>query len=140
MAFANKGNVDHEGTKSVFGQIMQTIKKDFNSKGKCFQINKAESLIFKVTFKGEGGSDHGGLYRDCITSVCTELQSKLLPLLIPTPNNKSEHGENRESFIVNPSSTKATHLEMFRYFGYFLGMAIRSEQYLPLDLAPIFWK
>mmetsp|Transcript_9491 Transcript_9491/g.9026 ORF Transcript_9491/g.9026 Transcript_9491/m.9026 type:complete len:149 (+) Transcript_9491:6686-7132(+) len=29
---------------------------------------------------------------------------------------------------------------MFKYLGHLLGMAIRSEQYLPLDLAPIFWK
>ena len=29
---------------------------------------------------------------------------------------------------------------MFTYFGYFIGAAIRSEQALPLDLAPIFWK
>jgi hypothetical protein len=29
---------------------------------------------------------------------------------------------------------------MFKFFGYYLGMAIRSEQALPLDLAPIFWK
>lgn len=29
---------------------------------------------------------------------------------------------------------------MFKYFGYFIGCAIRSEQSWPLDLAPIFWK
>lgn len=42
--------------------------------------------------------------------------------------------------MVNPSSTSPSHLEMFTYFGYFIGTAIRSEQALPLDLAPIFWK
>lgn len=29
---------------------------------------------------------------------------------------------------------------MFKYFGYYIGFAIRSQQALPLDLAPIFWK
>lgn len=42
--------------------------------------------------------------------------------------------------MINPSSTSPTHLELFKYFGIFLGMAIRSQQALPLDLAPIFWK
>lgn len=42
--------------------------------------------------------------------------------------------------MVNPSSTSPTHLEMFKFLGHFLGMAIRSQQALPLDLAPIFWK
>jgi hypothetical protein len=41
---------------------------------------------------------------------------------------------------VNPSSTSPTHLELFKFFGIFLGHAIRSQQALPLDLAPLFWK
>jgi len=140
LGFANAGNVDHAGTVSMVGQMIQQIKQDYDKKSKCFLINKADDCIFKVTFKGEGGSDYGGLYRDFITSICNEMQSKVLPLLIPTPNSKAEHGENRDTYIVNPSSTKPSHLEIFKYFGYLLGMAIRSEQYLPLDLAPLFWK
>lgn len=42
--------------------------------------------------------------------------------------------------MVNPSATSPSHLEMFMYFGHFIGAAIRSSQALPLDLAPIFWK
>jgi hypothetical protein len=42
--------------------------------------------------------------------------------------------------MINPASTSPIHLELFKYFGLFLGMAIRSQQALPLDLAPIFWK
>lgn len=42
--------------------------------------------------------------------------------------------------MINPSSSSPTHLEMFRYLGYFLGAAIRSQQALPLDIAPIVWK
>jgi len=29
---------------------------------------------------------------------------------------------------------------MFKVLGYFIGGAVRSQQALPLDLAPIFWK
>lgn len=42
--------------------------------------------------------------------------------------------------MINPSSSSPSHLEMFKHFGYFIGAAIRSEQALPLDLAPIVWK
>jgi len=120
--------------------MVTQIKADLAKKSKAFLINKPDESIFKIYFKGEGGSDYGGLYRDFITSICNEIHSKALPFMIPTPNNKSEHGENRESYIVNPSSTRATHLELFRYLGNLLGMAIRSQQHLPLDIAPIFWK
>jgi E3 ubiquitin-protein ligase HERC2 len=60
--------------------------------------------------------------------------------MIPTPNNKNNHGLNRECFMINPSSLLPNHLDMFKYFGYYLGMAIRSEQALALDLAPVFWR
>lgn len=102
--------------------------------------NSVDSQIFKVEFKGEGSIDVGGPYRETLTNICNELQSAALPLLIPTPNNKNNHGQFRECWMVNPSSTSASHLEMFTYFGHFIGAAIRSEQALPLDLAPIFWK
>ena len=36
MQFAYKGGVDHEGKESMFGQMMQQIKSDFNTKVKCF--------------------------------------------------------------------------------------------------------
>jgi hypothetical protein len=52
---------------------MQAIKSDFGTKSKAFMINKADTSIFKITFKGEGGSDHGGLYRDFITCLCNEI-------------------------------------------------------------------
>ena len=42
--------------------------------------------------------------------------------------------------MINPSSTSPSHLDLFKHFGYFIGAAIRSQQALPLDLAPIFWK
>jgi len=94
----------------------------------------------RVEFKGEGSIDAGGPYRDTLTNMCKELQSGVLPLLIATPNNKNNHGQNRECWMVNPGALSPTHLELFKFFGYFIGMAIRSQQALPLDLAPIFWK
>lgn len=42
--------------------------------------------------------------------------------------------------MINPSATSPIHLEMFKFLGLFLGLAIRSQQALPLDLSSIFWK
>ncbi len=96
--------------------------------------------MIKVNFSGEGSIDAGGPYRETLTNICQELQSSVLPLLIPTPNNKNNHGQFRECWMINPAARSPTHLEMFKFFGYFIGAAIRSQQALPLDLAPIFWK
>jgi E3 ubiquitin-protein ligase HERC2 len=51
----------------------------------------------------------------------------MLPILIPTPNNKNNHGQYRECWMLNPSATSPTHLELLKFFGYFIGMAIRSQ-------------
>lgn len=93
-----------------------------------------------IRFKDEGSVDVGGPFREAMTSICKELMSTILPLLIPTPNNKNNHGQYRECWMVNPSSTSPSHLELFKFFGIFIGHAIRSQQAMPLELAPIFWK
>jgi len=72
--------------------------------------------------------------------MCSELQSGALPLLVPTPNNKNNNGLNRECWIPNPSATRPSHIEMFKFFGRLLGTAIRSTSTLQLDLPPLFWK
>ena len=90
-AFAETGGVDHEGVHSIFGQIMQSIKKSPKAK-EAFRVNSVDSQILKVEFKGEGSIDAGGPYRETLTNICNELQSAVLPLLIPTPNNKNNHG------------------------------------------------
>jgi E3 ubiquitin-protein ligase HERC2 len=107
---------------------------------KSFLVNSVDSQILKVNFSGEGSIDAGGPYRETLTNICKELMSPILPLLIPSPNNKNNHGQYRECWMINPSATSPIHLEMFKFFGLFIGTAIRSQQSLPLDLAPIFWK
>jgi hypothetical protein len=45
-----------------------------------------EDRAFKVRFLTEDASDAGGPYRELFDSICGELMSSVLPLLIPTPN------------------------------------------------------
>jgi len=106
---------------------------------KAFLANNVDTQILRVNFIGEGSIDAGGPYRETLTNICKELMSPVLPLLIQTPNNKNNHGQYRECWMANPSASSPTHLEMFKFFGFFIGTAIRSQQSLPLDLAPIFW-
>lgn len=82
----------------------------------------------------------GGPYRELLTQACTELQSTALPLFIPSPNQKNESGLLREKWIINPSAKSTTHLEMYKYFGGLIGYAMRTGEFLNLDLPSIFWK
>ena len=135
--FMNSGEIDHDGTHTIFGQTFQQLRaSSFDS----FQKNNVDSKAFNVTFSGEGSQDAGGPFRDAITNMCKEIQSGCLPLLITTPNNKSNHGQYRECWIPNPSAKSPNHLEMFKFLGALLGFAIRTTSTLQLDLPSIFWK
>jgi len=137
--FIEKGKPDHTGEFTVFGQIIQYLKT------KTFKIFKKKeggnnNKMFNVTFVGEASIDAGGPYREALTQACSELQSSALPLFIPSPNQKNESGLFREKWIINPSAKSTTHLEMFKYFGGLIGYAMRTGEFLNLDLPSIFWK
>lgn len=82
----------------------------------------------------------GGPYRETITMMCTELQSKALPLLIPSPNQKHDNGLFREKWVLNPSANNAIQLKMFEFLGVLMGCSIRSRNFLNLDLPSMIWK
>ncbi len=133
----SSGQVDHAGKLSLFGQLMQATKDRIS----IFQKKPGEdSYPYRVEFKGEGGSDAGGLFRESIDQICEELQSSCLPLFIPTPNNKTAFGEDREKWTITPSSKQATHLEMYGFLGCMIGMSFRMGHVLAVNLTSLFWK
>jgi alpha-tubulin suppressor-like RCC1 family protein len=137
--FIDKGKPDHTGEFTVFGQMFQFLKQ------KSFRIFKKKeggnnNKMFNVTFVGEASIDAGGPYREALSQICTEMQSACLPLFIPSPNQKNESGLFREKWIVNPSAKSITHLEMFKYIGGLIGYAMRTGEFMNLDLPSIFWK
>lgn len=105
-------------------------------------LRKASSnyKAWRACFVGEGSADGGGPFRESLTNISGELQSAVLPLLIPTQNNKNDHGLYRDCWTINPSSNSPSHLEMFKFFGGLLGMAFRSGHVIDIKLPPIFWK
>ena len=68
------------------------------------------------------------------------MEDGLVPLLIKSPNNRNDHGQNRDCFILNPTSTSPAHLEMFKWLGGFIAYGILSKSPVPLSLAPTVWK
>jgi E3 ubiquitin-protein ligase HERC2 len=91
-------------------------------------------------FIGEGANDDGGLFRESITGLCLELQSKVLDLFLPVGNQTNKIGENRDCWIVNPKATSKIHLRKFQFIGCLFGMCVRSGVLINLNLAPMFWK
>jgi E3 ubiquitin-protein ligase HERC2 len=137
QVFRDTGKTDHKGEYTIFGQIWRKLKEN---NYKSMKKNDASGQSWSANFMGEGAIDAGGPYRESITNMCEELMHKVLPLFIPTPNNKSDHGLSRDCWTVNPSATSPTHLEMFEFVGALMGMAFRSGQVLDLKLAPSFYK
>ncbi|XP_072386929.1 E3 ubiquitin-protein ligase HERC2 [Diabrotica undecimpunctata] len=123
-----------DGMKSVFGQMVTKLP-----------LLTSETLalphrIWKVEFVGESVDDCGGGYSESIAEMCDELQNGSLPLLIPTPNGRDEAGANRDCFILNPLAKTCLNLNMFRFLGVLMGIAIRTGSPLSLNLAEPVWK
>ena len=72
--------------------------------------------------------------------MCDELQNGSVPLFIQTPNGRDDTGVNRDCFIIDPTVTSPLHLNMFRFLGVLMGIAIRTGSPINLNLAPPIWK
>jgi hypothetical protein len=143
--FIEKGKPDIHGENTIFGKMFQFLKqfnfKIFRKKKDTTQnANNNNNKLFNVTFQGEASIDAGGPYRECLAQAATELQSSALSLFIPSPNQKSDSGSFREKWIINPSANSITELEMYKIFGGWLGYAIRTGEFINMDLPSIFWK
>jgi len=101
-----------------------------------YQFDKSsdQQRVWQVNFTGleSMGIDAGGLFRDHLTRMCEELQSATLPLFIQC--------YNKTKWIPNPSCTKPLHLQMYKFLGKLMGVAIRARLTLDLDIADVVWK
>lgn len=133
----DRGKVDHKGEWTTFGTCMKKLKEtNYNSLKKSSSSTKA----WRAQFMGEGSIDAGGPYRESLTNITDELYSPCLPLLIPTQNNKNDHGLGRDLWTINPSSTSPSHLEMYKFLGALMGLAFRAGHVMDLKFPSIFWK
>ena len=137
--FGESGQVDHKGEKTIFGQTFQQVKRSHPNFAN-FKQKSTDKRCWKINFRGEGSMDYGGPFRDSLVNISRELETGVLPLLIKTPNNRTEVGTNRECFLLNPEANSPTHLDMFHFLGCIIGYGIMSKSPIPLNLAPTVWK
>ncbi len=105
-----------------------------------FRKQDEDGRIYKINFKGEGSMDWGGPFRDSLVNIVSEMESGFVPLLIKSPNNRNDHGSDRDCFVLDPASKSPAHLEMFKWLGAFIAFGILSKSPVPLNLAPTVWK
>ncbi|KAG7392478.1 hypothetical protein PHYPSEUDO_000166 [Phytophthora pseudosyringae] len=122
---------------SVFAQTFEQLH------GLQPALLRGADRAFKCQFVGEFGDDFGGLYRECLAQLSSELQTftPLLPLLRPCPNALMNTGENRELFVTNSHlRTNPRRVQMAEFLGKLAGVAVRTKTPLDLNLPPVVWK
>ncbi|CAG9330078.1 unnamed protein product [Blepharisma stoltei] len=129
-----KGEVDHSATASMFSQISRALGAAAN------KTLRHPERMFKFAYKPEGIQDDAGKYNELLTELSKELQSPLLPLLIPSQNNVLNVGNGRDNWMINPTSTLPAHMHLFTTLGKFFGSAIRTKLRLRLSLPVIVFK
>uniref|UniRef100_A0A803V3R6 HECT domain E3 ubiquitin protein ligase 4 n=1 Tax=Ficedula albicollis TaxID=59894 RepID=A0A803V3R6_FICAL len=102
----------------------------------------------------------GGSFRHFLWQVCKELQSSYLSLLLLCPSSAVNKNKvtspgcqqaapqscpespfsPQGKYILTPSPITYAEEQLLHFFGQLLGIAIRADVPLPLDLLPSFWK
>eukprot|EP00930_Biecheleria_cincta_P024703 TRINITY_DN17656_c0_g2_i1.p1 TRINITY_DN17656_c0_g2~~TRINITY_DN17656_c0_g2_i1.p1 ORF type:complete len:2961 (+),score=516.66 TRINITY_DN17656_c0_g2_i1:894-8885(+) len=129
------GDCDESGEKMIFAQA--SLQSEQLLSVKTF---RARDRAFEIKYVGEDGIDAGGLYNDFFSTISKELMSTQLPLLIPTPNARSNSGEHRDLWTLNPVPITSTMKRMLCFLGQLMGLCVRRGDVLPLSLSPLVWK
>jgi len=98
--------------------------------------------LFNVNFRGEAGTDAGGVYREALEVICEDLMRGAGGVFIPTANSKHNVGEQRGDVCVRPGSLPidGNERELLEFVGQLLVYAARSDIALGLDLPLLFWR
>ncbi|XP_062874264.1 probable E3 ubiquitin-protein ligase HECTD4 isoform X2 [Trichomycterus rosablanca] len=96
------------------------------------------TYAFNIRFTGEEVHGTSGSFRHFLWQVCKELQSSALSLLLPCPS--SPNNRNKGKYILTPCFISYAEEQLLHFFGQLLGIAIRADVPLPLDMLGSFWK
>ncbi|XP_043924358.1 probable E3 ubiquitin-protein ligase HECTD4 isoform X2 [Protopterus annectens] len=96
------------------------------------------TFAFNIRFTGEEVHGTSGSFRHFLWQVCKELQSSMHSLLLPCPSSAANR--NKGKYILTPSPITYAEEQLLHFFGQLLGIAIRADVPLPIDLLPSFWK
>jgi len=130
------GRPDLGAMHTIFAQAFRQLR---TLPGRSYRLRSGASL-YSTILRGEMAHDAGGLYRETLTMFADEIQSPALRLFLRCPNAVNNLGANREKWVPNPSANSVLDLEMLAFVGKLMGLAVRTRQYLELNLPSIVWK
>ncbi|XP_013780547.2 probable E3 ubiquitin-protein ligase HECTD4 [Limulus polyphemus] len=106
----------------------------------CVRLASGGDPTYAFTVKYTGEEVHGtsGSFRHFLSQVARELQGPLLALLMPCPSSALNHNKGR--YILRPGNMTFSEEQLLVAFGQLLGITMRADIPLPLDLMSCFWK
>ena len=138
IKMCNNNLIDKDLEWSLIAQLYKSALG--KEEGSSFFKGKAKNL-FQVILEGEHATDAGGPGREILSSSIEQLTSSNVDLFIPSPNNKSQTGLDRDKYIFNPLGAKnEKYLELYKFIGKLFGYIISSETYASISLSPIVYK
>ncbi|XP_033101041.1 probable E3 ubiquitin-protein ligase HECTD4 [Anneissia japonica] len=96
------------------------------------------TYAFNVRLTGEEVHGNSGSFRHFLGQVTKELLSPSLGLLVPSPS--ASVGKNIGRYMLRPGPLTYPEEKFLQFLGQFLGIALRADIPLDLDLMPCFWK
>ena len=100
------------------------------------QIGGEPTYAFDVRMPGVHGN--AGSFRHFIWRIIVEIKSANLPLFMPCPS--AGVGFHKDKYILNPAPMTYLEERLLIYLGMFIGVSLRANIPLPLDLMSLFWK
>lgn len=91
-----------------------------------------------VRLSGETVQGTSGSFREFILYMCKDLRSSALNLLCECPSAAS--GRNQGRLMLRTGSLAGGEDKLLEFFGVLIGISLRADVPLPLDLLPSFWK
>ncbi|XP_077996372.1 putative E3 ubiquitin-protein ligase HECTD4 [Glandiceps talaboti] len=93
---------------------------------------------FNVRLTGEEVHGTSGSFRHFLWQVTHELQSPILKLLMQCPSSST--GRNKGQYILRPGPMTYAEEKLLQFFGQLLGVSIRADIPISMDLLSTFWK
>ncbi|CAF1166405.1 unnamed protein product, partial [Didymodactylos carnosus] len=135
-----KANTSSTYKDTIFYQAFKQLSSNAH-----LTFRKSEhERVWNVIYTGMFSADHGGPYRDSITTMCRDICSSRLPLFILCPNGRTNSGINRDRWIPNvfpPQIPISNRIKaQYIFIGQLMGMAMRTKNLLNLQFSSLLWK
>jgi len=170
-SLASGSSADEMGRSGMFQQLVDAFVKSELHSHPIRMRAELGAVTFKIILAGvldAGAAGLPGPFRQALAEISADLSTEsdvaaeagasvggaggsgssgggdaLPPLLIPSPNSRSQTGDDRNKLVLNPGlllSGGEIALMQARVLGQLLGIAIRSKCCLNLDLSSVIWK